>query len=111
MEPVEETCRNDVFAGFLMLLLGMLMIVWPARIQQLQIRWQERHPKLAGLNPLADWNRSAATLLIRLAGFMPIGLVLLRSFSLLRTAPNDLFSNYASVTGDRRENFVAQGHH
>src|SRR5690349_10358462 len=81
MIAIGETCRNDLFAGFLLLFLGAFLIIWPEKIQKYQIGFQDRHAKLTALNPFADWNRSpAAALLIRFAGFIPIGIAFLAFF-------------------------------
>ncbi len=77
MIPAGEACRNDVIAGVIALAAGSLLLIWPAKLQQRQIRFQERHPKLTALNPFAEWNKSpAALLLIRCSALMPFFMAL-----------------------------------
>ncbi|PYT92733.1 MAG: hypothetical protein DMG36_13330 [Acidobacteria bacterium] len=73
MIVISEACRNDMIAGLICAAIGFLLIIWPERIQKRQIQFQDRHPKLAALNPFAEWNRStSAVILIRCSGLIPI---------------------------------------
>ncbi len=81
MIPVGEACRNDVIAGVIMLAAGCLLLIWPEKIQQRQIQFQDRHPKLTALNPFAEWNRSpSALLLIRCSALIPFFLAIVASY-------------------------------
>lgn len=50
--------------GFLMLACGLVVLVWPGKIQEIGIRSQERRPKLNALNPFADFIRSPSYRLV-----------------------------------------------
>ncbi len=56
-----------------MLLSGIVILVWPEKIQASNIRWYDRHPRLAALNPFSNWIRTPDSLLAVRAG--GVGLV------------------------------------
>ena len=63
-------CRQNLLLGLAVLVFGIVVIVWPEKLQEIKIRSQERFPKLAALNPFYDWIRSPSCLVaIRFAGF------------------------------------------
>lgn len=66
-------CRQNLILGFVVLAFGIFIIVWPEKLQKIAIRRQERHPKLAALNPFADWIKSPSFLIAPMA----CGLVLI----------------------------------
>ena len=66
-------CRQNLPLGLAVLVFGIIVIVWPEKLQEIKIRSQERFPKLAALNPFYDWVRSPSCLVaIRFAGFVLI---------------------------------------
>ena len=66
-------CRQNLPLGLAVLVFGIVVIVWPEKLQEIKIRSQERFPKLAALNPFYDWVRSPSCLVaIRFAGFVLI---------------------------------------
>ena len=76
-----QLCRQNLLLGLSMLAVGMVVVIWPEKIQRINIRWHERHPKLSDLNPFADWIRTAAALTtVRASGVVLIGFSLLVSF-------------------------------
>ena len=50
-------CRQNVVLGLFVLVCGVVVLVWPGKIQEIGIRSQERHSKLNALNPFRDFVR------------------------------------------------------
>jgi hypothetical protein len=61
-------CRGDLLLALLSIL-GIAISVWPEKIQEIRVRSQEPHPKLAALSPFSDWMRTPSFLIVvRAAG-------------------------------------------
>lgn len=67
-------CRQNVVVGLVLLLLGVSVLFGARKIQEINVRWHERHPRLAALNPFSAWMRTPdATLVVRVGGLVLIG--------------------------------------
>jgi hypothetical protein len=58
----------SLLLALFVLLSGIAVLVWPAKLQGISIRWHERHPKLDALNPFSAWIRTPDALLAVRAG-------------------------------------------
>lgn len=71
-------CRQNLLLGLAVLVFGIAVIVWPEKLQEINIRSQERFPKLAAMNPFYDFIRSPSLLVaVRFAGFIMVCISLL----------------------------------
>ena len=77
MTNTRMLCLQNMVLGLLVLVFGTVVFLWP-RIQEINVRWHERHPDLTALNPFSAWIRTPdATLVVRAGSLVFI------SFSLL----------------------------
>jgi hypothetical protein len=71
-------CLQNLILGLFVFVFGIVVFLWPGKIQEINVRWHERHPDLAALNPFSAWIRTPdATLVVRAGGLVLI------SFSLV----------------------------
>jgi hypothetical protein len=71
-------CLQNLVLGLLVLVSGTVVFLWTRKIQEINVRWHERHPGLAAMNPFSAWIRTPdATLVVRAGGLVLI------SFSLV----------------------------
>lgn len=77
MANASMLCPQNLVLGLLVLVSGIVVFLWPGKIQEINVRWHERHPGLAALNPFSAWIRTPdATLVVKAGGLALISLSL-----------------------------------
>ena len=73
MTNTRMLCLQNLVLGLFVMASGIVVFVWAKKIQEIHVRWHERHPDLAALNPFSAWIRTPdATLLVRAGGLVLI---------------------------------------
>jgi uncharacterized protein YjeT (DUF2065 family) len=73
VKTTSTLCLQDLVLGLLVLVFGIVVFLWPKKIQEINVRWHEGHPDLAALNPFSAWIRTPdATLVVRASGLVLI---------------------------------------